>query len=181
MKNPRGDAALKGFSLVELMTVVAIVAILAMFVMSMSVRPYGANASSVSQQMAGTLSFARMRAVSTRRPHRVQFMIQSNGEAYAVVDQLSVTGMKIPSSPDWQQVQYTRLPKSIILWSAVAGVASTGQTPTQNANLPYNVIFKPDGTGTSSTIYIRDRNGSVHYHRVYIYQATGSSYARESW
>jgi len=169
--------------LIELMTVVAVIAILATLLIGMSVRPYTANVEATAEQAAGTLAFARMRAVSTRKVHRVQFMIDSTtSEPYIVIDQAPTTGMAIPTS-NWQMVQYTRMPKGVILWSAAAGVQATptGTTPTQNAGLPYTMYFKPDGTATPSTIYLRDRGGSVHYYRIYIYQATGSSYVRESW
>ena len=164
------------------MVVVAVIAILASLMVGISIRPYGANGQAVAEQMQGALAFARMRAVASRRPHRVQFLIDTNGDQYLTVDQLSTTGMKIPSSPTWQRVQYTRFPKSVILWSAQAGAQTgSGSTPTQNANLPYDVFYKPDGTATASTIFVRDRANAVHYYRVYVYQATGSSYVREAW
>ena len=171
-----------GFTLIEMMTVVAVIAILATLLIGMSVRPYSANVGAVAEQASGTLAFARMRAVATRKVHRVQFLIDTNGEPYMIVDAAPSPGMQIPTS-GWLMVQYTRMPKAVMLWSAAAGAQATptGATPTEGGGLPYNVYFKPDGTATASTIYLRDRAGSVHYYRVYIYQATGSSYVRESW
>ena len=62
----------RGFSLVELMVVVAIVAILSSVMIGLASRPYSANAQNMSDQIASTLSFAKMRAVSTRRIHTVK-------------------------------------------------------------------------------------------------------------
>ena len=105
----------------------------------------------------------------------------ANGEQIVEVLSAPSTGMVVPNS-GWLTVEVKRVPKSAIIWSAAASaVTTTGANPTQDTNLPYDVVFKPDGSATASTIYITDRNGTPHFYRVLVYHATGSSYARELW
>jgi prepilin-type N-terminal cleavage/methylation domain-containing protein len=174
--------AQRGFTLVELMVVVAIVALLGAFLFGVASRPYTANAQAVAEQVVGTLTTARMRAVSMRRIHRVT--LYSTGQEHAIQIQSSPqTGMAMAADPEnWPTVEILRLPRSAVLWSAAVGVvAATGTAPAEGANLPFSILFKPDGSATASTIYITDRGGTPHYYRVLVYHATGSSYARAQW
>ena len=172
----------RGFTLVELMVVVAIVALLSVFIFSVASRPFGANAQTVSDQLVGDFSFARMRAISTRKLHKVTIYTDaSTNEQIVLVEAAPSTGMSYAGT-GWQTVQFKRIPKSTIIWSAVAGATiTTGASPTQNDNLPYEVFFKPDGSATASTVYLKDFSSTPHYYRVLVYHATGSSYARETW
>jgi prepilin-type N-terminal cleavage/methylation domain-containing protein len=177
--------AQRGFTLVELMVVVAVIAVLAGLMFGVAPRPYDANAQVIADQVTSTFIYARTRAVSTRKIHKVSFYSTSDGEQIVEIDAAQTTGMAIPSSPPsgyWQPVEIKRVPKSAIIWAAApSAVTTTGASPAQNDNLPYDVYFKPDGSATASTIYITDRNGTPHYYRVLVYHVTGSSYAREVW
>lgn len=172
----------RGFTLVELMFVVAIIGILAGLMFSVAPRPYDANAEVISSQVSGMFVYARTRAVSTRKVHRVSFDTDATtGEQILELDAAPSTGMATPTS-GWQVVEIKRVPKSAIIWSVdTSAVTTTGATPAQDTNLPYDVVFKPDGSATASTIYITDRGASPRYYRVLVYHVTGSSYAREVW
>jgi prepilin-type N-terminal cleavage/methylation domain-containing protein len=61
-QRPRRNEA--GFTLTELMTVVAIIAVLSTVIVAMSGRAYGANARTTSQQVVSAVGLAKLRASS---------------------------------------------------------------------------------------------------------------------
>jgi prepilin-type N-terminal cleavage/methylation domain-containing protein len=174
----------RGFTLVELMVVVAIIAILSAVLFGVSPRPYDANAQAVSEQLASTFTFARQRAVATRRIHKVHiYSSVENGQSVQIVetDAAGATGMSYTGT-SWPVVEAKRIAHSATIWStATSAVTSTGASPAQDTNLDYTVYFKPDGSATASTIYVTDHAQSPKYYRVLVYHTTGSSYARETW
>jgi len=166
----------RGFTLIEMMVVVVIIAILAALMIGVQSRTYGASAQSVADQLTSDANFARMRAVSTRRWHRLE--ITSN---QVKLWQSSVTGLTAPTM--WQLVHTTNFPTGgATVWDVsgtvyyAAGVASV----TQNTVVDYSINFSPDGSSEGGTMFVTDNKGA-HRWRVILYKSTGTAYDREAW
>lgn len=163
----------RGFSLVELMVVVAIVAILSSVMFGLAARPYNANAQNMSDQISATMNFAKMRAVSTRHIHRVQIQPQ-----IISVWQWSAAGFSTASG-QWEYVQKVTIPNGVKIYNVnTSVVTSTGTSVTANGSLLYQMNFKPDGSSTGGTVYIGD---SKKFLRILVYSATGGVRVRDAW
>ncbi len=183
----------RGFTLVEIMVVVAILGIIAALITGVASTPYTANPRSVADQINATLNLARMRAVSTRRWHRVEV----TGPAATVPNtvmlwQFSEAGMRTPDASlcnpgppainCWQIVEQTTLPRTIVVRGAsVTPYAAAGvATVVENTALDFPIDFRPDGSSSGGTLFLNSREGRQKY-RLVIYSATGSAYARAAW
>jgi prepilin-type N-terminal cleavage/methylation domain-containing protein len=168
-------ASQRGFTLIELMVVVAIIAILSALVISVNRRTYGASANAVADQLVSSTSMAKMRAVSTRRWHRLTI-----SPTAATLWQSTTTGVT-PAPSAWALVQTTNFGGGTTVWSCSTTVSSgTGTSVTQNTSLSFNLDFSPDGSSTGATCFITD-DKAAHKWRVIVYKATGGSYDREAW
>lgn len=180
----------RGFTLIELAVVIAIVGVIAALLISVSSRTYGANATNISSQLATTLNYARTRAFSTRKIHVVELRFGTVGVDPVEVDvwAAATAGMArtnyTTGTPGF--VQRMRIPKGITVYGAVAGARAADPDPAfvpaqgPPSGTTYEIYFLPDGSATSSTIYVTD-NSMIRKYRVLVYHATGSSYARTSW
>jgi prepilin-type N-terminal cleavage/methylation domain-containing protein len=173
MANER-DRGQRGFTLVEMMVVVAIISVLAGLMIGMNGRAYGASATSVSDQLTSAFGLAKLRAISTRRYTRLEVRAQT-----ATLWQSAQTGLVAPTS--WQFCQTFTIPNGVSVWDGSTTVyASPGASVSQNSAVDFAVDFKPDGSSTGGTIFVTDA-ANAHPARVVIYRATGSSYARPQW
>lgn len=163
----------RGVTLVELMVVVAIIAVLAAIMGP--TRGFGPTASNVSEQLVAQMNYARLRASSTRRIHRVEIRPQT-----LTIYQSPTTGLVVPPS-GWQLVQTTTISSGVSIWAAQAGASvNGGANPNQNTSLAYNIDFRPDGRATASTVFVANAQQTSKF-RILVYGATGGSYARENW
>ncbi len=170
----------RGFTIIELMVVVVIIAILSGLMISASSRPYGANAKVVSEQLTTMMNFARLRASATRKTQRVRITPTA-----AYVESGVTTGLTLPATWDPVPIQQITWPNTVVVWDVTAGAAPTAASGTEPtaANSGLNVVinFRPDGQASpSSTIWVTDTAESWKY-RVIVYHVTGGVYSRQYW
>jgi prepilin-type N-terminal cleavage/methylation domain-containing protein len=164
----------RGFTLVELMVVIAIISVLAGLMIGANGRAYGANASSVSDQLTSAFGLAKLRAISTRRYTRLEVRSRT-----ATLWQSAQTGLVAPTS--WQFCQNFTIPGGVTVWNGSTTVyASPGATVSQDASVDFSIDFRPDGSSTGGTIFLTDA-ANAHPSRVLVYRATATSYARAQW
>jgi len=186
--------AQRGFTLMELMIVVAIIAIIAVVMFNLSSTTYGASANNVADQITQDLNMCKMRAVSTRRWHRCEITGPSVTAPYSpssvTVMQWQSTGMTNPAtvtSGQWFLVLNDTIGNpgaGVQVWDASTTICiangCSGAPTAANTTLVFDIDFRPDGTSTGGTLFITQPNRASSY-RVVTYKATGSSYARNSW
>jgi prepilin-type N-terminal cleavage/methylation domain-containing protein len=163
-----------GFTLVEMMVVVAIVAILVGLLISTSSRPVGANARNMSEQIVSTINFAKLRASATRRVHTVQ-VTSTQLAVYACAN----TGL-VCTTPPGDLIQQVRVAKGVTIFNTSTTLFPTGGgAPTAPMGaLNSALAIRPDGQATAMTIFVTDNKDSW---RVLVYHVTGGAYARQGW
>lgn len=169
----------RGFTLIEMMTVLAIVAILTTALAGMSSSSGAGTPTTTADNLTGIFELARLRAASKRKVHRV--LINNNVFSIWEADAIGFgTATYTSAAPI---VQATDVPSGVVVWDASTTLINSagGQNPTQNSSLAVAIEFKPDGSSpTGGTVYLTDNNTSSKF-RVFVYKATGTALAREGW
>jgi prepilin-type N-terminal cleavage/methylation domain-containing protein len=169
----RGRRSHAAFTLVEMMVVIAIIAILAGLLISTSSRPVGANARNVSETIVSTMGTARLRAGATRRVHTVQ-ITPNQLAVYACAN----TGL-VCTTPPGDLIQQVRVPKGVTIYNTSSALFPTGGgSATADSALNSAIQIRPDGQATAMTIFLTDTKDPW---RVLVYHVTGAAYARQGW
>jgi prepilin-type N-terminal cleavage/methylation domain-containing protein len=161
-----------GFTLLELMTVVAIVGILVSLAVAADPEDK-ANTKAFGDAISSEIEAARMKAVTSRRWHRVTI-----DAAGGYVDQGNTFGMAMPAN--WTEVGRFGLPKrgKILSATTVTSVTELGAAP--SGGLPAVINISPDGAASAATIYITDARDRTRY-RVAVFGATGYARVYPGW
>ena len=162
----------RGFTLIELLVVMAIIAIMSALIVSVVNAP--GNPANASVDIVSQLQFARVKAIATRRVHRVQF--EPN---MVSIWQSTNTGYQTPVG--FEMVQTIRMPVGVQIWAVINPVVTvTGANPAQESGIMGVVDYLPDGTCNSGTIYVTDLQQDRKF-RILAYKMTGGSYMRDAW
>ncbi len=181
----------RGFTLIEMMMVVAIIGILSILFIGLSARTFGSNADSIGDEVVAQMNFAHTRAVSTRRYHCVevkpqQILIYQASSGGAGLFGMAAVPTVCPTPANWQLVQKMSIPTGTTINDVQAiRATATGAAVAPNGALDSIILFKPDGTasavaGTGATVFLTDGTGARR-DRINLSYATGNVYARKAW
>lgn len=166
----------QGFTLVELMVAIAIMAILTM----MAVSYHGEGRATVkgfAAQVAGESDAARLRAVATRKWQRMTF----DTDLHKVhLEQATFTGMDVPADNEWVETGRLDLPQSIQLDEISLTADIDGGVTPDGTGLDEALMFAPDGSSRARTVYLSTVDATVHV-RIVVYRATGTAYVKDGW
>jgi prepilin-type N-terminal cleavage/methylation domain-containing protein len=163
----------RGFTVTELMIAMAILGVLlSLAVVSNGQERMGAR--SFAERLSGECETARMRAMSTRRWHRV--LVSDRG---VYVDQATTTGMIAPTA--FEQIAAIGAPSQVqIVALATTTAIDPGAARADGDGFDQELRFAPDGSSISRTVWVSDRRRRAVY-RVAIYGATGQARVFEGW
>ena len=159
------------------MVVVAIIGVLTTIaIIGIGKTSRGGSADGFAATVTSTLDMARMRAVSTRRWHRVQVR---PGELN--LWQGRTVGLTKPTDWDLVSQQPARDGVFINAMDSAVHIAPNTAVPGAGVGLDGLIDFSPDGSGQAATIFIGDSSSDKKQARVVVYGATGTAYIYAGW